>query len=781
MAAQALLAELREGRRLLGAQTLELDALRASERRLRLIADHLPAFVAYVGATDLRYTWVNDRFVSGFGRPRVELIGSLVRDVIGARNFEFALPFIEQVRAGRAVSYENDFSLEQGARCIQVNYVPDVAEDGAVIGIIVLSYDVTEVTRATAALRESEQRLRTLFEQAAVGVAEIDSTTGRFLRINQKYCDIVGYSKADAEHLDFQTITHPDDLAHDLAQMERLKAGAIREYRVEKRYLRRDGSVIWVNLTVSPMWSPGEPPTHHIAVVEDITSRREAEEGLRLNRELLRAATRIARVGGWELDLPTMKLSWSEEVFRIHEREASSAPTVEEAIGYYAPEHVPLIRRAVTEAIDEGKPFDLELAISTALGRRREVRAKGEAEVRDGKTIKVWGTFQDVTEQKRVEAALASTQRLESLGTLAGGIAHDFNNILTSIVGNLSLLEHGVVGEDAQVLREAQAACDVARGLSAQLLTFARGGSPVVEVVDLRTVLTRAASFGARGSSARCAFALSDAPLWVRADPEQVAQVVQNLVLNGAQAMPEGGAITISAKTVDLTEHERPPLPAGRYVQVTFEDEGPGIPASSLPRIFDPYFSTKAQGRGLGLAVCYSIMAKHGGMISAQSPPGRGASFTLLFPSAPSEPTPLAAPAPELSLGCARVLLMDDDEAVALVGRRMLERLGYSVESVADGRAALEAYQAAQAEGRPFEVVVMDLTIPGGMGGVEAVRRLKELDPAAIAVVSSGYSNDPVMADFAAHGFSGVLRKPYRLAEVSAVLRSLVEGSPPSR
>jgi CheY-like chemotaxis protein len=384
----------------------------------------------------------------------------------------------------------------------------------------------------------------------------------------------------------------------------------------------------------------------------------------------------------------------------------------------------------------------------------------------------------DITDNKDKERTHIQLQKLESLGVLAGGIAHDFNNILTTILANISLLQSrgAVSGESLEWIEEAQAACGTAQGLARQLLTFAKGGSPVVEVVDLRPVLMQAAAFATRGSNARCIFDLGEDPLATSIDVDQVTQVVQNLVLNASQATPQGGDITIRARTADLGEREQVPLPAGCYILVSVADRGVGIAPEILSKVFDPYFSTKGVGRGLGLSACHSIMLRHGGIIRAESTLGVGAVFTLYFPAQASADIVREPVTPMLVVGSGRVLVMDDEASLAKVLRRLLTSLGYTADSVADGQAALDAYKAAMSSDNPYDAVILDLTIPGGLGGEETIAKLLELDPKVKAVVSSGYSDSTVVAESGKHGFLGTLAKPYGVADVSEVMRRLFES-----
>ena len=391
----------------------------------------------------------------------------------------------------------------------------------------------------------------------------------------------------------------------------------------------------------------------------------------------------------------------------------------------------------------------------------------------EGRVVGLLAIGQDVTERMRAEEALRNKQKLESLGTLAGGIAHDFNNILTGIVGNLSLLKSELKSgdEELELIQEAEGACQTAKGLARQLLTFASGGVPVVQTRDLAPIVRRAADFATRGSNVKCVFRTEDRPFFAEVDKDQISQVIQNLVINSKQAMPTGGNITVDVSAVELAANEVPPLAAGRYVRVAVRDEGLGIPEDALLKVFDPFFSSKGQGRGLGLAVCHSIVVKHGGHVGVESRPGAGTTFTIQLPAVEEAPLVRKTGAALSNVsGGGWILVMDDDESVARVLKRMLKKLGYEVVTVPDGAWALEEYRKAKESGRPFDVVIMDLTIPGGMGGKEAGKQLKELDPRARAIVSSGYSNDPVMSEYEAHGFCGVLSKPYRLEDVSMLL-----------
>jgi two-component system cell cycle sensor histidine kinase/response regulator CckA len=386
--------------------------------------------------------------------------------------------------------------------------------------------------------------------------------------------------------------------------------------------------------------------------------------------------------------------------------------------------------------------------------------------------------------EARLQVELARAGKLESLGLLAGGIAHDFNNLLTVLMGNISLIrfDGGLTRESAESLEQAEKAAGRARDLTQQLLTFAKGGAPIRAAVSLPDVVREVAEFALRGSKVRCRFDVPDS-LWpASVDKGQIGQVVQNIVINAIQAMPEGGQVDIVLSNRQVGTEFGGVLAPGRYVRVDIEDHGPGIPAADLGRIFDPYFTTKKTGSGLGLATVHSIVKKHSGHITAESALGRGTTFHIWLPAA-DVPASLAkteaAPfADERSISSrqARVLVMDDEEFIRNLAGSILRRSGHLVTTVNDGAAAISEYDRARTSGDPYDLVILDLTIPGGMGGRQAMEELLKLDPAVKAIVSSGYSNDLVLSNYQAHGFRGMISKPYDAADFVHAVESVLKG-----
>lgn len=386
--------------------------------------------------------------------------------------------------------------------------------------------------------------------------------------------------------------------------------------------------------------------------------------------------------------------------------------------------------------------------------------------------------FRDITKEKRLDEELAKANRLESLGIFAGGVAHDFNNLLTGVLGNVSLAKTMAEPEELihHLLQETEKSTYRAKGLTQQLLTFAKGGMPVKKLISSGNLIKESVQFSLRGTNSGCELNIAD-DLWpVEADEGQISQVLQNLIINSLQAMKDGGVIKVAAENAEIANNQEPLLEPGRYVKITVTDQGPGISAEIMDRIFDPFFTTKEKGSGLGLASCYSIISKHHGSISVQSEAGKGASFSLHLPASDQEePAPVIGDNRMEALnGSGRILVMDDEELVRTVTKSMLEFKGYEVELANDGTDAIEKYKCAMQDGEPFDVVLMDLTIPGGMGGSEAIANLLAVDPKARAIVASGYSNDPVMANFRSHGFRKVIPKPFKLEELTAVVAEVL-------
>jgi signal transduction histidine kinase/ActR/RegA family two-component response regulator len=427
-------------------------------------------------------------------------------------------------------------------------------------------------------------------------------------------------------------------------------------------------------------------------------------------------------------------------------------------------------------ALAEGRAyFEAEAQLQTVRGHSLDVFFTMALPDVPAKLDRVLFSVFDLTERKRMEQELSKSNKLESLGVLAGGIAHDFNNLLTAIVGNLYLCKASIDPGHKLYARlvEAEKACFRAQNLTKQMLTFARGGKPVIKTCALGGLLNEWVTFALRGSNVEAQFAVQP-DLWpVEADEGQLSQVLHNLVINAQQAMTGGGVVRVTAHNLLLETESALRLPGGRYVQISVVDQGAGIPKEHLSKIFDPFFTTKAKGSGLGLTTSYAIVAKHRGLLTVESEPGRGATFFVYLPASAEAVTPQHDDVTLSVKGKGSILFMDDEDAIRRFMGDLLGEMGYQVECVSDGATAVNRYRRALHSGKRFDIVILDLTVPGGMGGQEAIHQLLALDPAVRAIVSSGYSNDPVIAEFRQYGFRGRLSKPYHIEDLAKVLSTL--------
>ncbi|MBN1130492.1 MAG: response regulator [Chitinispirillaceae bacterium] len=451
-----------------------------------------------------------------------------------------------------------------------------------------------------------------------------------------------------------------------------------------------------------------------------------------------------------------------------------------EAVGKPLAEITPLF-----EERDHSRPFDYHLDRTkgdTAQGfeQRALLRARDKKEhmvtiqgsrmTGQGQSPGTALVVRDISKSYFLEEEVLKIRKLESVGVLAGGIAHDFNNLLTGITTNLFMARMSVVGnnEASSLISEAEKAAFKATTLTKQLLSFARGGPSIKERSSIKQLVQDTVGFCLSGSNVDYRLDLPDDLPSVEIDKGQIDQVLNNLIMNAAQSMPDGGTVTIGAESVEITGTgalKTLPLQPGRYVKVWVKDEGTGISPEYLERIFDPYFSTREEKTGLGLSTSYSIIKRHGGHIYVESAKGKGSSFIFLLPVPEENGDAKNKTVGIMSKGTGKVLIMDDDMIVRTVVETLLKKAGYSPLCVANGEDALREYREAMGKNDPFTITIMDLTIPGGMGGKETIKRLREIDPGARVIVFSGYSNDPIFSNFKEFGFDGILSKPFSIEE----------------
>jgi len=517
-------------------------------------------------------------------------------------------------------------------------------------------------------------------------------------------------------------------------------------------------------------------------IIKDISEQKRMEDALSRERERLAVTLRSIGDGVITTDTEgriTLVNKVGEELTGWSYEDARGRP-LEEVFRIVSERTGEPCESPVDKVLASGKIVGLanDTVLLARDGTERTIADSG-APIRDARSrvIGVVLVFRDVTRQQQMERELQRMDKLESVGVLAGGLAHDFNNLLSTILGNVGLAQLwcGEHQYPVDLLVEVEKASLRAKDLTHQLLTFSRGGTPVRETTAVEGVVREAVAFALSGSNCghELEFAVDLRP--VDADVGQLGRVIHNLVINADQAMPEGGTITVRGANVTLGAEESSLAP-GDYVRLDVIDEGEGIGEDALGRVFDPYYSTKEGGSGLGLAIAHSIVKHHEGLLSARSKPGRGATFTLFLPASVGTPPQVPASASGTFEGSGRVLVMDDEQSLREMMGNILSHLGYTPTFTESGDEALEVFRKAHDRNQPFHVVILDLTVPGGMGGAETAGRLREIDPNLKAIACSGYSSDPIMAGYRDHGFDAALPKPYTIAEFSRVLHRVLSG-----
>ncbi|MBL8025080.1 MAG: PAS domain S-box protein [Fibrobacteres bacterium] len=885
-----------------------------------------------------------------------------------------------------------------------------------------------DLKKAKEKAEESETKFRAILENSrdAIGV----SVKGTHVFCNPAYLKLFGFvdnnELVGTPILDRFPKSHRDQIFQNIQNRATVMPSPS---FYESRCIKKDGTEFDIDMNVATFELKGEK--YSVGIIRDITARKQAEEALRISKDMLSETEKIGKVGGWSFNIDTMKQTWTDEVYRIHELEISPNPSIEQGINYYTAESRPIIEKAVKRAIEFGEEYDLDLEIITAKGNRRAVHAIGKADL---KNRRIYGFFQDITDRKRTEEALRNSeekyrlqflnmnsynslyevvtdkdgkpcdfrfimvnhayekyvgktadeligktllevypeteqywidkmaevattgvpswfenyskvmnthteinlfvpqkgqlamttgniddrkkaenalrvreamhskmisnigdviviidqnginrykspniekwfgwtpedvlgrsafdnvhpddlekgqafigalalipsgsdttevryrckdgtykwieitivnllhdtsingflgnyhditekkkaeaekekmdhqlnqmQKLESLGVFAGGIAHDFNNLLQGIFASIELAKIYSKDEKSVLsLSKAMETLGRASNLSQQLLTFAKGGAPIKKAGPLFPILADAAKFALSGSQVLCNFSIDDA-LWnCNFDENQLSQVIDNIVINGQQAMPLGGSIDISARNIILNDGDKFALKAGKYIKISIKDHGTGIPAEHMSKIFDPFFTTKSKGHGLGLPTCYSIISRHDGLIEVESEIGKGSVFHIYLPAIETCSLPKSNIANIEHKGRGRALLMDDEEVLRETIGEMLKYFGYTVITASTGEEAVKIFETEKEKGNDFSVLIFDLTVPGSIGGIGAIEQIRKICKSTPAIVISGYSEKGVITNPLEYGFTASLNKPFNLESLRSILSKTV-------
>lgn len=644
-----------------------------------------------------------------------------------------------------------------------------------------LKDDISRRLEAENALMKSESLYRTLVENIDMGITLIGPDFS-ILMANAAQMRLLNKELGQLIHRKcYQVFENRDHICPHCPGVPAMKLREVRETIAES--IPEKGEKRTVRLRAFPILTESGQSGGFIKVVEDLSEEVKTRRDLATEKE--RLAVTLRSIGDGVITTDTsgnivMMNKIAEKLTGWDNADAVGRPlrevfhVIDERTGEKAENHAEKVLATGTMVTLSG-----HTKLISRNGMELSIADSG-APILDsqGQILGVVLVFRDITEEIKTENELLKIKKLESVGVLAGGIAHDFNNILAAILGNinLALFDRELSENTRRLLDRAEKASLRATDLTQQLLTFAKGGEPVKEAASLESIIRDSSGFVLHGEKVACRYEIPE-DLWlVDIDKGQISQVIQNIVLNASHAMPEGGVITIRCENipasvpVDTQYRMRKPC-----IKIDIEDTGVGIQPNLIDKIFDPYFTTKQAGSGLGLAITQSIITKHNGHISVKSTPGKGTVFTIILPASErTEKQGVEDMARQLTSTATKILVMDDDDMVLGTVKVMLEEMGQEVGVAVNGEQAIELYEEAKNEGRPFDLVIMDLTVPGGMGGKEAVREILARDPEAKVLVSSGYSTDPIIANYQDYGFSGAIAKPYRIQELSkAISRAL--------
>ncbi len=663
---------------------------------------------------------------------------------------------------------------------LNVNAIPQFKEgEDKPYQVFVTLHDITSQKQAEIALSDSEQRFRALTALSPGGIYLTDMD-GKCVYANTSWLEMAGLSLDEARGTGWGKCIYPDDyelVKHGWYRM--VESGET--WRGEYRFHDRNGKVTWVYGLADPMYDDDGTVTGYVGLNIDISERKQAEEALKVTEQQNKDAYKFLQL---IVDTIPVRLFWKDLDLsflgcnRLFAQDAGLKKP-EELIGAddYSmgwKEQAVQYRQDDLEVIQTGKcKLNYEEPQTTPDGKQIWL-STSKVPLRDAsdEIIGLLGVYEDITPRKLAEAELLKAQKLESLGRLAGGIAHNFNNILMTIMGNISFAKMKLSPKEPlyERLTNAEAACLKAKDLSQQFLTLSKGGDPVRTAISVADLVKTNCQLALSGTKSSWECNIPEGMWNICADAGQMGQVLANILINADQAMPDGGKINVCCKNISVSEAHELPLKAGKYVKISVRDQGTGIGQEYLDQIFDPYFSTKYDGNGLGLSSAYTIIKKHGGYLDVEFTSETGSVFSFYVPATTSTVTVTEGGESRLISGRGNILVMDDDEMVLNAVGVMLEQLGYNVAFAEDGEKALAKYVKAMQSAKPFDLVIMDLVIPDGTGGEEAIKQVLHIDPHAKVIVSSGYSNNPILSNFKKYGFIGVLAKPYHLKELSMML-----------
>jgi len=752
-------------------------ALKQSEEKYRRFYNETPVMLHSIDRNGIVVD-VNDYWLKTMGYAQSEVLGRKVTDFYSSASKKYAQDVVQPAffRDGIAKDISFQFIKKNGdVLDVLLSAAAELDAAGNVVRSQAVIEDVTERKQMEEDLRRSEERYRDLFENAIDPICIVDDKQN-FMDVNKRTAELFGYSRGELLSMNVRDMIPPEQRPRsENAFSELSRQGAYQQFIGKVR--KKDGTFVDIEVSSSVIMENNRIIGSR-DIIRDITERKRAEEALRENQARLDLALQSAHMGVWRWEIKENRRYFDDLTCQLLGIDAATfTGTAEEFLRAVHPEDREKIKAAIARTIEQNALYEPTYRAVWPDGSLHYIAARGRL-VRDdrGQPVRINGILWDVTDQHLLEQEFIKTQKLESVGTLAGGIAHDFNNLLQGIFGFISMAKLTFDQKDKSLamLAQAEKALHQSVNLTSQLLTFSKGGKPVKKVLDLRSVIENAVAFALSGSRITYEIVVDKDLRTAVADEGQIGQVIQNIVLNADQAMPLGGIIRVSARNLPAASIVPPVDLQGDLVEIAIRDQGTGIPAEHLTSIFDPYFTTKEKGSGLGLATAYSIIKNHGGLIRVQSEIGKGTTFFIYLPASDAAVEKPKGPTIPAATRKARILVMDDEEIIRDVARELLTSIGHDVICVESGETAREVYQAARDAGTPFDLVILDLTIRGGMGGIETLRMLAEIDRDVKAVVSSGYSDDAALSNYRKLGFRAFLKKPYNMEELQNTLNTLL-------
>jgi len=754
------------------------SVIKQSEKKYRDLVEQINDVVFSIDM-ETKITYISPVIKQISGYAPEEMTGRSYLDFVFSEDLPILKLLFEERISGKIAPHEFRIVTKTGEHLWVRTSSRQIVKDNMIIGLQGVLTDISESKLAEEALKESEERFRIAFKTSpdAIYITRFDD--GLIIYINDGFTAWSGYSREDVFGKTYRDLGLWVDKTEWQELLDKIsKEGFVN--RFETRFRTRDGRTRIVTLSATVMQIRNQK--YLFAIARDIDDLKKAEEALLAEKERLSITLRSIGEGVIAIDLAgrvVLMNRIAEDLTGWIQDEALGKP-IKEVFNIVFEDTRNACSDIVSNAMRSGETMEPHNDFILISGRGLEKTVNFTATpIRDTENQIIGSVlvFRDVSEKREMEEELRKSQKLESIGVLAGGIAHDFNNILSAILANISLAKITMPEnrKAATRLEEAEKAVLRAQGLTQQLLTFSKGGAPVKETSDIREILKDTSLFTLSGSNTKADFAISDDLSPLDVDKGQFSQVINNLVINADQSMPKGGVIKIKAVNIKVGPESSLRLEPGNYVRISISDNGEGIAPENLSKVFDPYFTTRSSGSGLGLSTVYSIVKRHKGEIRIESKVEIGTTFTIYLPVSKSIVVQRAETQAQVIKGNGRILLMDDEAVIRDVAKEVLEFLGYEASLAKDGESMLEIFKKANAEGKPFDVVILDLTIPGGPGGKEVVKELTKIDPAIKVIAASGYSNDPVMANYKAYGFNGILPKPFTIKDVGFVLKKVLE------